>query len=114
MTISLIREVICPAIDSLLVKLDGFYKDHVSDKFIGTYIMDKFIEIYKENPKFGIKNIAYRASQPLFELYLEHGCGVRKNGHHTAQLFCDQLTPEIQEKFEILNKSVREIIKTSL
>ena len=108
MNIDSIKELIEPAIDSLLAKLNGLYKEHVSDQFIKVYISDKFVDIYQERPEFGIENIAYKSCQLLFEIYLEYGCKVRKNGHHTAQLFCEQFTDEIKAKFELAEELTKQ------
>ena len=74
-------------------KLNGRFKEFVSDKFIQVYLVDEFeaqiIPYMKKEVKPDPLNVAYNAAVSLFEYKLEHGCGAICNGHHVAQTFAE-------------------------
>ena len=82
-----IRKFFGEKVDEFVIKLNGRFKEHVSDAFIAVYLKDKLDEVYRKFPTDHLRNISYRAAVTLFESYLEHGCKVIGNGHHVAQQF---------------------------
>ena len=82
-----IRKFFAEKVEEFVIKLNGRFKEHVSDAFITVYLKDKLDEAYRKFPTDHLRNISYRAAVILFESYLEHGCKVISNGHHVAQKF---------------------------
>lgn len=65
-------------------ELNGRYRSVVSDTFLEAYLEIKMTGFETER---GLYNIGCL----LFEVILEHRCGIPSNGHHVAQHFTDYI-----------------------
>jgi len=82
-----IRNFFAEKVEEFVKKLNGRFKEHVSNDFIKVYLKDKLNENYRKHPQDHLQNISYKAAVTLFESYLEYGCKAGGNGHHVAQDF---------------------------
>jgi len=96
MTIQELRTQSQGKINIFVKKLNGRFKEYVSDAYLSRQLLLRMESVYSnwskgftKPPSTHIVNIAYEAALEIFEKNLENYCDASCNGHHVSQSFAE-------------------------
>lgn len=87
-------KVIKNIIADFVYQQQGRFNAEISEKMLTEVLNHVYQDLYNKNILNNVResvNIAYRAGQKVFELWLEGRCMFSCNGHHMAQRFADHM-----------------------